>query len=235
MKKIVAFIFITLIYTCVFSQDLTVTDNNNDEKNILLGLYAGRGYRMNVPQVTSSDIPESYNTGLEKGLFFSGDVTFLFHKYLGIGGKFSLFRTSSIVNNITREFFDTVTEKYYPITGDISDKINMSYLGVYIMGKYDLENAFVYCNLGIGGNIYSDKNVNLNINRKYTAESFGFNTDIGFDLKISNNLSIGAKFSYNYGLLKAYRRDGEYMELKKTQYIDLQHYSFSAGLKYCIR
>ena len=202
---------------------------------VIFGLYIGKSYRINFLQITNTYTPENYNYGLKEGLSVSGDVTFILNKYIGAGGKFSYFKTSNSVSNITGTFYDTTKNEYYDYTGKISDVINISYLGVYIMGKYDIENFSMYCNFGIGGNIYANKNTYLILDRKFTAESFGFSTDIGLDFKISKSFAIGTKFSYNYGLLKTIRRDGEYMDLRKSQYVDLQHYGIYIGLKYILK
>lgn len=148
--------------------------SNNQRMRVAINL--GGGYR--VAQA-SGDIPKSYTDQLRLGFQYSTKFQYFGRKDVGFGLEY-------------HQFFNK-TKDNLPQVGDISDNIKISYLGVSsVRRKQESDQGNrSYLEIGLGAVFYQDK---AEVNHQpllIEGTTFGINVQYGYDIVISESMSIG--------------------------------------------
>jgi hypothetical protein len=192
------------------------------------------GYSYQTAKVAES-VPsdfKDYISELKSGYHFGGELTYYFTEPLGFGLKYYLFKSSNSLDNIYLE--DTDGNRTY---GKMSDDLTISFIGPSFSTRllsHDKKNAFLM-NLSLGYMGYSNDKVIID-KYKMTGSTMGLSFDIGYDIGLSENLSLGFQISYLTGTLFEYDwNDGiktETIKLEKGEYESLNRIDFSVGLRF---
>lgn len=197
-----------------------------------IALNGGYSYQTaKVAESVPSDF-KNYISELKSGYHFGGDLTYYFTEPLGFGFKYYLFKSSNSLDNIYLE--DTDGNRTY---GKMSDDLTISFIGPSFSTRllsHDKSNAFLM-NLSLGYMGYSNDKVLID-NYKMTGSTMGLSFDIGYDIGLSENLSLGFQISFLSGTLFEYNwNDGsttETIDLEEGEYESLNRIDFSVGLRF---
>ncbi|MGQ1948699.1 hypothetical protein ACT3CD_16530 [Geofilum sp. OHC36d9] len=192
------------------------------------------GYSYQISKVAES-VPsdfKDYIRELKSGYHFGGDLTYYFTEPLGFGFKYYLFKSSNSLDNIYLE--DNDGNRTY---GRMSDDLTILFIGPTFSTRllnHDKKNAFLM-NLSLGYMGYSNDKVIID-KYKMTGSTMGLSLDVGYDIGLSENLSLGFQISFLTGTLFEYDwNDGtkiETIELEKGEYESLNRIDFSVGLRF---
>jgi hypothetical protein len=197
-----------------------------------IALNGGFSYQTaKVAESVPSDFKD-YISELKSGYHFGGDLTYYFTEPLGFGFKYYLFKSSNSLDNIYLE--DTDGNRTY---GKMSDDLTISFIGPTFSTRllsHDKKNAFLM-NLSLGYMGYTNDKVIID-EYKMTGSTMGFLFDIGYDVGLSENLSLGFQISFLIGTLFEYDwNDGsttETIDLEEGEYESLNRIDFSIGLRF---
>ena len=197
-------------------------------------LAVNGGYSYQTAKIAES-VPsdfKDYIKELKSGYHFGGDLTYYFTEPLGFGIKYYLFKSSNSLDNIYVE--DINGNRTY---GKMSDDLNISFIGPIFSTRllsHDKKNAFLM-NLSLGYMGYSNDKVIID-KYKMTGSTMGLSFDVGYDIGLSENLSLGFQISFLTGTLFEYDwNDGtktETIKLEKGEYESLNRIDFSVGLRF---
>lgn len=200
-------------------------------KHFRIAINGGYSYQTaRVAENVPSDFKD-YISELKSGYHFGGELTYYFTEPLGFGFKYHLFKSSNSLDNIYIEDIDGITY------GKMSDDLTISFIGPTFATRilsHDKKNAFLL-NLSLGYMGYSNDKVIID-KYKMTGSTMGLSFDIGYDIGLSENLSLGFQISYLTGTLIEYEwNDGtktETIKLERGQYESLNRIDFSVGLRF---
>lgn len=191
------------------------------------------GYSYHIAKVSEgvqSDL-RNYVTDLKSGYHYGGDITYYFSEQFGAGVKFYQFNSS---NSIDIYLDDGVGNRRY---GKMSDDLTISFIGPAFSIRRlndNKRNAFLM-GMSIGYMGYSDNKVVID-KYKMTGNIVGMSLDLGYDIKVSENLSLGFQVSLITGTLFRYDwYDGlktETIKLEKDEYESLNRIDLSVGLRF---
>lgn len=157
-----------------------------------IGIDFGGGYGIGKTDSQLTSDLKAHANRLRIGAIAGADVSWFFMKGLGAGIKGKLMYSSASV--------DMGTTGGYPIT--LTENITIPFVGPMICsrsysrdGKHCLTANFAagYCG-------YYD-NFNLIERGKLKADTAGMCWDLGYDVRLSPDISFGIQFSYLYALL----------------------------------
>ncbi|MEK6476554.1 hypothetical protein WJR50_03430 [Catalinimonas sp. 4WD22] len=192
------------------------------------------GYSYQIAKVAESvrSAFKDYIQELKSGYHFGGEVTYYFSEPLGVGVKYNVFKSSNSIDNIYLK--DTYGNKTYH---KMSDDLTISFIGPTFSTRllnHDKSNAFLM-NLALGYIAYSNDKVVID-DYKMTGSTMGLTFDVGYDIGLSENLSLGFQISLLTGALNEYDwNDGtitETIELEEGEYESLNRIDFSVGLRF---
>jgi len=121
--------------------------------------------------------------------------------------------------------------------GELSDKINIDFIGASYLHKTTFFNNKMNLLLGItGGYLFYNKN-NVRITEMLiTGNTFGMLYSIGVDFKYSNKLVFGADFNLLQATMRKYTYDINGVKLTraldKDQYENISRIDLSVGFRY---
>jgi hypothetical protein len=192
------------------------------------------GYSYQTARVHES-VPvdfKDYIKKMKKGYHFGGDLTYYFTEPLGFGFKYFLFKTSNEMDNIYVE--DEDGNRRY---GNMSDNLTISFIGPFFSIRFlnrTKQNVLIM-NLAIGYMGYSNDKVIVD-SYEVTGNSLGFAYEMGYDISLSENISLGFQISCIAGSLYEYKwYDGRItrtIELDKDTYESMNRFDFSIGLRF---
>jgi len=197
-----------------------------------IAISGGYSYRTaKVGESVPNDFKD-YVKELKSGFHFGGDAIYYITEPLGFGVKYFISKSSNSMNNIYVE--DTDGNRIY---GKMSDDITISFIGPTFSTRFlshDKRNAFIM-NFSLGYMGYSNDKVIVD-NYKMTGRTLGMAFDIGYDIGLSEYLSLGFQISYISGTLFEYDwYDGTTtvtIDLEKGEYEGLNRIDFSVGLRF---
>lgn len=197
-----------------------------------IALNGGYSYQTaKVAESVPSDFKD-YISELKSGYHFGGDLTYYFTEPLGFGFKYYLLKSSNSLDNIYLE--DTDGNRTY---GKMSDDLTISFVGPTFSTRllsHNKKNALLM-NLSLGYIGYSNDKIIID-EYKMTGSTMGLSFDIGYDIGLSENLSLGFQISFLSGTLFEYDwNDGsktETIDLEEGEYESLNRIDFSVGLRF---
>lgn len=197
-----------------------------------MGFNTGYSYQTaGIHESVPSDF-KNYVNGLKSGYHFGFDLTYYFSEPLGLGFKYFMFQSSNSIDNIYIE--DSTGFRQY---GKMSDDLKISFIGPMFSTRLlsdDKKNALLM-SLAIGHMGYSNNKIIVN-NYKMTGNTVGLAFEIGYDVGLSENISLGFQVSMITGALFEYDwHDGnntEKIKLKEGEAESLNRVDFSVGLRF---
>ncbi len=201
-------------------------------QHLRLGISGGFSY---LTAKVGDNVPADfvdYVKELKSGFHLGGDLTYYFAEQFGFGLKYYLFISSNNLDNIYTD--DNEGNRRY---GKMSDKITTSFMGPSFSIRFfnhDKSNAFLM-NSSFGYMGYSNNKVIID-NYKITGNAFGSSFDIGYDVGLSENLSLAFQISLIAGTLLEYDWDDgstkQTIKLDKNEYESLNRIDLSVGLRF---
>lgn len=183
----------------------------------------------------SDNIPsdfEQYARELKSGYHYGVELTYYFNKLHGVGFTYNVFRTANSIDNIYVTIPNGPTQY-----GEMSDDIKVDFIGpVYSLRSYNgVNNNSLLLNIGLGylgynndAKVISDININ--------GSTLGLCWEIGYDIGISENMTIGFQFSYLTGTLTELKVSNgiqtETIKLEPENYESLNRIDLSVGLRF---
>ena len=197
-----------------------------------IAINGGYSYQTaRVAENVPSDFKD-YVKELKSGYHFGCDLIYYFSEPLGFGFKYYLFKSSNSLDNIYIDDTDGNRTQ-----GKLSDDLTISFIGPTFSTRllnHDKSNAFLL-NLSLGYMGYSNNKVIID-KYKITGSTVGLSFDIGYDIGLSENLSLGFQVSYLSGTLFKYElSDGittQTINLEEREYESLNRIDFSIGLRF---
>lgn len=201
-----------------------------------LRLAVNGGFSNRIARI-SDDVPDilvDYLKNLNRGYHFGADISYFISEPIGFGIKTCFFKTSNSINNIG---FDVEDGLGTTVNGQISDDITISFIAPSFTTRFyngDKSNAFYSC-FAIGYVGYKNNSVYYD-SFKITGNTVGLSLDIGYDIGLSDNLSLGFQVSLITGTLIEMQVDNgkhkETVKLEKGEYENLSRIDFSVGLRF---
>ncbi len=180
----------------------------------------------------SSELRE-YVRELRNGYHLGGDLTYFFSEFFGIGAQYKLFRAETDFTNVV--FFEAINNG--PVNRVLRDDITISFIAAMFSTRFynKKKNSAFFLNSSIGYMNYKNETV-VDIPFQLKGNTIGFASDIGYDISVSNNLSIGLQASVLFGRLKEVERnDGNSsttLSINQDEGGGLGRLDFSVGLRY---
>ena len=175
---------------------------------------------------------EDYMKDLLHGGHFSADAGYFISESIGLGLKYNHFGSSNSMQNVTLD----VNSDGYPETGAMKDNINISFIGPMVSSMVwsgNRKNALFF-NLALGYLHYLDKGELIGYDVKMKGSTFGMVGDIGYQIGLSEALSLAFTCSYTIGTLsemKVELGDASYtLKLEDDKKENLGRIDLSVGL-----
>nr|WP_319401432.1 hypothetical protein [uncultured Carboxylicivirga sp.] len=201
-----------------------------DYQQLRIAINGGYSYRIAKLQDEIPNDLRDYVKKLKNGFHLTGDITYFFSEPLGAGLKLSYFNASNTMHVLNPE-----STGYTNV--EMSDDIDIFFIGPSFNTRlYDKNkrNAFLM-SMAIGYMDYTDNGRLVN-SVKISGSTLGMSFDMGYDVYLSDNFSLGFQLSFLAGTLtKIEQFDGistTTVKLEENQYENLARIDFSVGLRF---
>lgn len=203
-----------------------------EHRQFVAALNGGYSYRTaEVPDNITSTL-EEYLNDLKSGYNLGADLIYYFSNSSGAGLKYNRFRSSGSMDNV--QIPDGMGGS---LTGKMADDITITFVGLLYSGRLLSANTRhdLFFNFGLGYMGYHDEATYV---FKYDLDgsTLGLTYDIGYNVGLKENLTLGAQLSYYMGTLKkVYYSDGlqdETIDLDEDTYEGLGRFDASLRLSY---
>lgn len=242
MKRL---LLITTLLSTVYTADAQrYRGFGDDYTKWRFGLQGGWSYR--IAKISPLVPPQlkPHIEGLKSGYHFGADASFFLNRGLGLGIKYSGFRSSNETDGLAGA--DSAGKA---TTGSVRDDIMMHYIGPVLNGRYISENGWFQfiSSFSIGYLSYTQDEkivykytfVNDEVIMdlaKLTSSTLGMVGGIGADFAVHDNISLGLEVSAMLGTLNYYnvqskgtiRRE----ELPANQREGVSRIDVSAGVRF---
>ncbi len=200
-------------------------------QHVRIGLNAGYSYQFAKVSKRVPDELKDYVKGLKSGYHFGADLTYFFSEPLGFGFKCFAFRSSNSKDDLL------IPEPTGYRNLKMSDDLKISFIGPMFSTRllnFEKKNALL-TNLAIGYMGYTDNIVFVD-KYKITGNTVGFAFEIGYDIGLSENISLGLQISMITGALSKFDlHKGDItqtIKLDKEEHESLNRFDFSIGLRF---
>lgn len=170
----------------------------DDSPKIRLALNGGVSYDPKKFKNSSISGFDDYYNELRSGYHIEGDFIYFFDKYIGLGIKYSLFKSTNSMDNVVFE-----EQNGNEITGTLGDDISISFIGPQFSSRFlnkTKKNA-LFLHSAIGYLAY--KNNQLLVDPiTVKGNTVGFVFEIGYDIGITDNLAFGVQIGATSGNIK---------------------------------
>jgi len=195
-----------------------------------IALNGGYSYRT---AKLADNIPNNfrdYTKELKSGYHLAGDITYYFSEPLGVGVKVNNFNSSNRAEV-------SISESTGYVSGEISDNINILFVGPSFNTRLfdrNKRNAFLM-SLAIGYLDYSNE-ARMITPMKIKGSTVGMVFDLGYDICLSDNYSLGFQISLLSGTLTKYELSEGMsittIKLEEEEYESLGRIDFSIGIRF---
>lgn len=207
---------------------------NPEYRHLTLSLMGGYSYR--TARLSDNIQPEfrDYIKNLKSGYHLNGDLTYYVSEFFGIGVRYGFSNASNSMDGIYLE--DEFGNRTY---GMMSDDITVTFIGPTFSSRMMNRNksSALLINLSLGYMGYVDDIVLIDKYRK-TGGTVGMGLDIGYDIGLSEKISLGFQVSLLSGTLYSYYLDDgitkEKYELEPGEYDGLSRMDLSVGLRFIL-
>jgi hypothetical protein len=205
---------------------------NNNYQKVKISAFGGWSY---LTGKLSNKVPDDfrqYMKELKSGYHFGGDVCFFVSEKIGLGLKYTNFKTKNEIYDIY--IIDTLTGKKR--TGILRDDITVQYFGPALFMRFYSKNKMVAFLSNISLGYLSYKNDAVVVDRfTLSSGTVGMVYDLGVDFMLDRNLAIGLGCSYVMGTLSEYemnnRSSKQTIKLKSDELESISRIDLSIGLK----
>lgn len=199
---------------------------NQDYKHFRIAVNGGLSYcTAKMSDIVPADL-QDYINELRFGYNFGADFTYFFNKSLGFGLKYNLFNSYNSKDNVY------LGNSQY---GKISDNIKTSFIGPSFYSRLlDMNNRNTFVmSASFGYLSFEDNQVQIE-DCKLTGSTIGLSLNVGYDVKLSEDLSLGFQLSFLQGALNKFDvievgRTRE-VELDEGEYESMNRIDLSVGL-----
>lgn len=202
-----------------------------DYPKFRISLGGGFSYRTaKVASTVPSELVD-YMKKLKLGFNFYADGAGYFNRFIGLGGSCKWFRTSASMEGI----FNVNGNMLH--TGTISDNINILFVGPMFSARFlnKTKRHALHLNASIGYMGYWDDAI-LVYPYRIQGNTVGFVSEIGYDVRITDDLLIGFQLSAVSGVLSSYTQSSGYSSqkvyLETRQYESLHRLDITVGLRF---
>ena len=232
MKRLlfISFILFSLIPVNaqnIVTSDTTVTANFPSWRFSAQGGYA---YRVGKVDNNQDAVLVNHIKKLKHGVTYGADATWFFMESFGIGLKYNVLNSGN--SEQVTVTYDDGTQKI----GLLEDNINISFCGPIVSYRVlsrNMRNAF-FMNVGWGYLGYKNHAVLID-SFIIKGGTLGSLYEIGYDLAVTDKVSLGATLSSVSGILtscKTYQGVAwNVVELDSDSYENLNHINLSIGLR----
>lgn len=206
---------------------------NVDDQDFRIGVYGGFSY---MTAKLSNNIPASltdYVNDLRTGYHLGGDLTFFVSENIGVGARYSMFRTAN--DPVVIYTVDARTGQI--IYGLLRDDITMHFFGPTVCTRVSSANkkTHIISNFSVGYLAYRNEATLIN-DFTLTGSTAGLMCDIGVDVNIAKNLALGVVFAYKLGTLNQYNyqdaNQRRTIKLDKDNLESISRIDISLGLRW---
>lgn len=205
---------------------------NPEYRHLRLSLMGGYSYR--TAKLSDNIQPDfrDYVKNLKSGYHLNGDLTYYISESFGMGVRYGFSNASNSMDDIYLE--DEFGNRRY---GMMSDDITVTFIGPTISSRMMNRNktGTLLINLSLGYIGYVDEIVLIDKFRK-TGGTIGMALDFGYDIGLSEKLSLGFQVSFLSGTLYSYYWDDgitkEKIDLESDEYDGLARMDLSVGLRF---
>ncbi len=207
---------------------------NPEYRHLTLSLMGGYAYR--TARLSDDIQPEfrDYIKNLKSGYHLNGNLTYYVSELLGIGLIYDFSNASNSMDDIYLE--DEFGNRRY---GMMSDDIKVTFIGPTLSSRLmnRKKTSALLINLSLGYMGYVDEIVLIDRYRK-TGGTIGMGLDFGYDIILSEKISLGFQLSLLSGTLYSYYLDDgitkEKYELEPGEYDGLSRMDLSVGLRFIL-
>jgi len=181
----------------------------------------------------SNDIPDylvDYYKNLQSGYHIGSNVIYYIHEKLGFGLNYNIMNTSNSMQNVT-----FINNDGSESVGTLADNISASFIGVISSLRFlnkSNTNGLIW-NSSIGYLAFKNEQIRVS-DYSLKGNSFAVASEIGYDIGITEDISIGAQIGIISGRIKKLEDNfGQRFELKKEERPQgAARLDFSIGIRY---
>lgn len=236
MTRIYLILFLSVFSACQLSaQQQNSFDIKPGKGSLWIG--AGAGPSLMLEKAADSLLPElqSYFNQLRSGWHYGFQSEYFFNEYVGIGAKYTTFKTKNDVDSLVIEFFSST---FYI---DISNEMKINSISPMVYGRLPLLKNKLSITGGVGPAWLFYRNIGKAVGDSVMLKgsSPGLSTSLRVSYEIIPNLSVGIQGSYVYALLKGFTQDDGTTEqeitLEEADYQNISRIDLSFGIFYTFR
>ncbi len=220
----------------------TQTNLKNDNKDqadyeyskIRFSLGGGFSYLTAPSSPNLSSQEKSFLQELRSGYNINTDFHYFLVEHLGVGAKYTIFRTKSEADNMP------ITTSNGQTTGWLENNISLNYFGPSIMscfafGQNNMSKVIFGFSLG-----YVNYNNNMVLGTEpieVSANSFGTFLEVGLDQMLNDRIALGIKLSLSNTVLTEINQKQKLsgttinIKLEEKEFINLSRIELTAGLR----
>jgi hypothetical protein len=193
------------------------------------------GWSYRTAKITSnipSDL-KGYVEDLKSGYHYGIDLGYFFTEHVGLGLRYSTFRTKNEIDNVYVTY-PNGSSRY----GKMSDDISVNFIGPLLNTRLISKNKKngLFLNFGLGYMGYKDESELVSENFTIKGSTLGLCWEVGYDIGLSDKISIGFQLSLMQGVLSEYEisngQQTQTIELEKDEYENLSRIDISVGLRF---
>jgi len=179
------------------------------------------GYSLGVGDMTTMKRGSKYESSLNNGYHLGVDGAYFFNNYFGVGARFNYYKNNHEGSIIP-------TGEATPIA--VSNNINALYIAPQAMARFrDKTKKNVYtAYLSVGYFDYLDEMIDDDKTFKIKGGLVGGDIGLGYERAFTNNLALGAGFSYLFGRLESAKKSYWTEEAGRKKYVTEDLYIPSA-------
>jgi len=192
-----------------------------------VSLSGGYGYR---PAKLNANVPSefvSYTKKLKSGLALDGTAYYFLNPMLGLGLHANRFASSNSLADVY------VTDVYGNTQyGTMSDNISITFIGpgaVFRRTFLNHNTFLVGASLGYIGYL---NRFEINTTQRIKGATAGYIAHVGYDIRLSDHFSIGAKVAATTGILGRFTVDGNELELDDENKENIGHIDIALGIRF---
>lgn len=230
-----------ILFLLVFSawqlsaQQQTSYGTKSGKGSLWIGAVAGPS--LMIEKAADSLLPElqNYFNQLRSGWHYGFESEYFFNEFLGIGAKYTTFKTKNDVDSLVIEFFSST---FYI---DISNELKINSISPMVYGRLPLFKNKLSITGGVGPAWLFYRNIGKAVGDSVMLKgsSPGLCTSLQVSYEVIPSLSIGIQGSYIYALLKGFTQDDgttqQEINLEEANYQNISRIDLSFGIFYTFR
>lgn len=195
---------------------------------VRIAVDGGYGRRLARYQSTGNDLVDNHNKRLFGGLEYGGELTYYFGDSFGVGVKYS------DLHSLSKDAVQNDAGQ----TGMYSEAVDIMFVGPMMSSRLvnASGNGIFMLNYGLGYVGYDDSGRVITEQISVKGAALGYCLELGYDLKLMNNIFLGASIGAITGVMNRYTltTDGhsQQVTLGKDERESLLHGYLTLGLRF---